>query len=110
VLDEELAEFGVVNESAGVGEFVPQVAPAGPVFVDWIGLACFDRAWREPRLALGDVSPCGGAVRQKWAMGLGPLIRVVVVVLAASAGVWCDVGRSDRVPAVWPGGVGTGAG
>ena len=31
---------------------------------------------------------------------------MVVVVLAATAGVWCDVGRSDRVSAVWPGGIG----
>ncbi len=41
----------------------------------------------------------------------GPERRAVrvVVVLAASAGVWCDVGRWDRVSAVWPGGVGARA-
>lgn len=59
VLDEELAEFGVVNDAAGVGEFVPQVARLAQSPWTGSGLACFDRAGCEPRLALGDVMQSG---------------------------------------------------
>jgi len=52
VLDEELAEFGVVDEAAGVGELVPQVAPAGPVSVpSWANLK---RTWAAAVVAHRD--------------------------------------------------------
>lgn len=61
MVDEELAQFGVVGEPPGAVEFVPEVAPAaGPVVADRAGLAGFDRSGREPGLALGDVGPDEG--------------------------------------------------
>ncbi len=45
VLDEELAQLGVVNEPARAGELVPRAAAvSGPVLADWLGLSGLDRA------------------------------------------------------------------
>jgi len=61
VVDEELAQFGVVDDAAGAGELVPEVGLAGgPVLADRFGLAGLDRAGCEAGLASGDVSPGEG--------------------------------------------------
>ena len=55
------------------------------------------------RPASGPTLGGGRNTPRKGPRGCGVIVRVVVVLLAVSAGVGCDLGRSDRVSAVWPG-------